>query len=105
MTNPFQLRWLQGWSFEVVLMEGNVQVEARGFGICLRTPLYPGESPQVAADRLVMAEDQRRRALYQAWIRDKTASGDALLRTTGLTDNTGSNPKSLVVVGPQPVAA
>jgi hypothetical protein len=46
-----------------------VQVEAHGFGICLRTPLLPGESPVVAADRLVLAEDQRRRALHNAWLR------------------------------------
>ena len=37
MTNPFRLRWLQGWTFQVMLMEGHVQVEAHGFGICLRT--------------------------------------------------------------------
>ena len=49
MTNPFRLRWLQGWTFQVVLMEGHVQVEAHGFGICLRTAVMPGESPQAAA--------------------------------------------------------
>ena len=63
MTNPFRLRWLQGWVFQVVFMEGHVQVEAHGFGICLRTAVLPGESPQTAADRLVLAEDRRRRAL------------------------------------------
>ena len=62
MSNPFSVRWLAGWTFQTVLMEGNVQVEAHGFGICLRTPTLPGESPVVAADRLVLAEDQRRRA-------------------------------------------
>ena len=46
MTNPFRLRWLQGWTFQVVLMEGHVQVEAVGFGICLRTAVLPGESPK-----------------------------------------------------------
>lgn len=80
MTNPFEVRWLKGWIFEVVLMEGFVQVEARGFGICLRSPLYPGESPQAAADRLVMAEEQRRRLKQSA-------------------------PPSLVVVQSQPLAA
>jgi ferric-dicitrate binding protein FerR (iron transport regulator) len=69
MTNPFRLRWLQGWIFQVVLMEGHVQVEAHGFGICLRTAVLPGESPQSAADRLVLAEDRRRRALHSAWLR------------------------------------
>ena len=66
MTNPFRLRWLQGWTFQVVLMEGHVKVEAHGFGICLRTAVMPGESPQAAADRLVLSEDRRRRALHNA---------------------------------------
>ena len=69
MANPFSIRWLDGWTFQTVFMEGAVQVEAHGFGICLRTPLLPGESPVVAADRLVLAEDQRRRALHNAWLR------------------------------------
>ncbi len=69
MSNPFKVRWLMGWTFQTVLMEGGVQVEARGFGICLRTPLRYGESPIAAADRLVLAEDRRRRALRAAWLR------------------------------------
>ena len=69
MSNPFRIRWLRGWTFQVVFMEGKVQVEAHGFGICLRTALNPGESPNAAADRLVLAEDRRRRALYQAWVK------------------------------------
>lgn len=69
MTNPFSVRWLQGWTFQTVLMEGNVQVEAHGYGICLRTPVLAGESPITAADRLVLAEDRRRRALHNAWLR------------------------------------
>lgn len=78
MTNPFRIRWLQGWTFQLVLMEGKVQVEAHGFGICLRTSVHPGESPRSAADRLVLAEDRRRRALHKAWIK-----GQALPRTGG----------------------
>ena len=69
MANPFSVRWLAGWTFQTVFMEGEVQVEAHGFGICLRTPVLPGESPVTAADRLVLAEDQRRRALHNAWLR------------------------------------
>ncbi len=69
MGNPFSVRWLAGWTFQTVLMEGGVQVEAHGFGICLRSPLLPGESPVVAADRLVLAEDRRRRTLHNAWLR------------------------------------
>ena len=72
MSNPFRIRWLRGWTFQIVFMEGKVQVEAHGFGICLRTALNSGESPTAAADRLVLAEDRRRRALYQAWIKGQT---------------------------------
>ena len=96
MTNPFRLRWLQGWTFQVVLMEGHVQVEAHGFGICLRTAVLPGESPQAAADRLVLSEDRRRRALHNAWLRgqDLTQPSDM---STNKEEAPGSN--SLVVVG------
>ena len=45
MTNPFRLRWLQGWTFQVVLMEGHVQVEANGFGIRLRTAVRKPSQP------------------------------------------------------------
>jgi hypothetical protein len=69
MSNPFQLRWLQGWSFQTVLMEGHVQIEALGYGIRLRTPLLAGESPGLGADRLVFQEDRHRRSLYHAWRR------------------------------------
>jgi hypothetical protein len=69
MTNPFHLRWLQGWSFQTVLMEGHVQIEAYGFGIRLRTPLLAGESPRSGADRLVLQEDRHRRSLYHSWRR------------------------------------
>ena len=72
MANPFRLRWLEGWTFQTVLMEGAVQVEARGFGICLRTMVQPGETPRTAADRLVLEEDRRRRALHNAWLRGQT---------------------------------
>ena len=96
MTNPFRLRWLQGWTFQVVLMEGHVQVEAQGFGICLRTAVMPGESPHAAADRVVLSEDRRRRALHNAWLR-----GQDMAQPTGVStakeDAPASN--SLVVVG------
>lgn len=79
MANPFRLRWLDGWTFQTVLMEGDVQVEARGFGICLRTRLLPGETPRSAADRLVLEEDRRRRSLHHAWLRGQTIDEQAEL--------------------------
>ena len=96
MTNPFRLRWLQGWTFQVVLMEGHVQVEAHGFGIRLRTAVTPGESPQAAADRLVLSEDRRRRALHSAWLR-----GQDMTQPAGVSHTKESPPasNSLVVVG------
>lgn len=79
MANPFRLRWLDGWTFQTVLMEGDVQVEARGFGICLRTRLRNGETPRSAADRLVLEEDRRRRSLHHAWLRGQTLAEPAEL--------------------------
>jgi hypothetical protein len=105
MSNPFRLRWLQGWTFQLVLMEGKVQVEAHGFGICLRTALFPGESPQAAADRLVLAEDKRRRALHQAWIRGQDLTRSATDEDPALEEARQEGPGSLVVVHPQPLAA
>ena len=71
MANPFNLHWLEGWHFAIVLMDGDVKIEATGFGICLRTSLLPGESPKTAADRLVLAEDRRRKTLHNCWLSRK----------------------------------
>ena len=98
MTNPFRLRWLQGWTFQVVFMEGHVQVEAHGFGICLRTAVLPGESPQTAADRLVLAEDRRRRALHSAWLRGNNLPPPSERPFPPLIDTESERPVSLVVV-------
>ena len=97
MINPFYVRWLQGWTFQLVLMEGKVQVEAHGFGICLRTALLHGETPQDAADRLVLEEDTRRHALHQAWLKGQAvqAHSNELLSFAETPD---SAPESLVVV-------
>ena len=69
MLNPFRLQWLKGWLFQLVLMEGDIKIEAHGFGVCLQTALEPGESPRSAADRLVLAEDKRRKSLHHSWIK------------------------------------
>ena len=68
MSNPFIVRWLKEWEFQIVLMDGSVNIEGYGLGICLRTSLLPGESPKLAADRLVLKENERRRSLYKSWI-------------------------------------
>ena len=98
MTNPFRVRWLQGWLFQIVFMEGHVQVEAHGFGICLRTAVLPGESPRAAADRLVLAEDRRRRALHHAWLRGQDLPRAAERAFPPLSDASSERPVSLVVV-------
>ena len=99
MTNPFRLRWLEGWTFQVVLMEGHVQIEAQGFGITLRTPVRPQETPQAAADRLVLDEDRRRRAMRQAWIRGQDAMSTSKETRYSNANSEESLPNSLVVVG------
>jgi hypothetical protein len=98
MANPFRLRWLEGWIFQTVLMEGSVQVEALGYGICLRTQLQPGESPRAAADRLVLAEDRRRRSLYNAWRRGQTQDWLAGQKEAPLPEL--SNPAAVPFVPP-----
>ena len=102
MKNPFRLRWLQGWTFLVMFMDGAVQVEAQGFGIRLRTAMRPGESPQAAADRLVLAEDQRRRALHHAWLRGQSTTNPCEPGDGTPCGTTGHNLTSLVVVHQTP---
>jgi hypothetical protein len=97
MINPFYVRWLQGWTFQLVLMEGKVQVEAHGFGICLRTALLHGETPQDAADRLVLEEDTRRHALHQAWLKGKAVPTHPN-ELHSLAETPDSAPESLVIV-------
>ncbi len=67
MNNPFYLWWLGEWKFQLVLMEGKVNIEGYGLGICLSTSLQPGESPKTAADRLVLTENTKRKSMYKAW--------------------------------------
>ena len=69
MTNPFRVRWLEGWTFQTVLQGGRPVIEAYGYGVCLRGELQDGESPKEAADRLVLEEDRLRRSLRNAWKR------------------------------------
>ena len=97
MINPFYVRWLQGWTFQLVLMEGKVQVEAHGFGICLRTALLHGETPQDAADRLVLEEDTRRHALHQAWLKGQAVPTHPN-ELHSLVETSDSEPESLVIV-------
>ena len=79
-------------------MEGHVQVEAQGFGIRLRTAIRPGESPQSSADRLVLAEDQRRRALHHAWLRGQSLAQPLDPGSDDKKPDAGSGLMSLVVV-------
>ena len=97
MINPFYVRWLQGWTFQLVLMEGKVQVEAHGFGICLRTALLHGETPNDAADRLVLEEDTRRHALHQAWLKGQAVPTHPN-ELHSLVETSDSEPESLVIV-------
>lgn len=97
MINPFYVRWLQGWTFQLVLMEGKVQVEAHGFGICIRTALLHGETPQDAADRLVLEEDTRRHALHQAWLKGQAVPAHSN-ELPCFAERPTSAPESLVVV-------
>ena len=79
-------------------MDGQVQVEAHGFGICLRTVVLPGESPRASADRLVLAEDRRRRALHNAWLRGQDLTTTTESATDFSVSGKSQRPSSLVVV-------
>ena len=79
-------------------MEGQVQVEAHGFGICLRTVVLPGESPRASADRLVLAEDRRRRALHNAWLRGQDLTQTSETSPDLPVSEKFQRPSSLVVV-------
>ena len=79
-------------------MGGQVQVEAHGFGICLRTVVLPGESPRASADRLVLAEDRRRRALHNAWLRGQDLNQTSESSTEFSVSGKPQRPSSLVVV-------
>ena len=71
MINPFKINWLKGWSFQVVILGSNVKIEAYGYGLSLDTFLLPGESPKIAADRLVNQEEARRKSLYNSFLRQR----------------------------------
>ena len=79
-------------------MDGHVQVEAQGFGIRLRTAILPGESPQSSADRLVLAEDQRRRALHHAWLRGQSLAQPLDPGSDDKKPDAGAGLMSLVIV-------
>ena len=79
-------------------MEGQVQVEAHGFGIRLRTVVLPGESPRASADRLVLAEDRRRRALHNSWLRGKDMNLTLDASPDSPQPGEPQRPSSLVVV-------
>ena len=98
MNNPFRVRWLKGWTFQIVLMEGDVKIEASGFGVCLRSSLYQGETPVSAADRLVLMEDKRRKLLHGFWKRN--THKDRLIKSTYLVEESSikANSDSVVVV-------
>ena len=66
-TNPFSLYWKKNWKFQIVHMEGGVQIEAKGLGVSLRAPFLPNDNPIVAADSLILKEENNRRSLYNSW--------------------------------------
>ena len=67
--NPFHLKWNRGWSFIFFLEGGIPKIEARGFGISIRTNIEDGESPYETADRLVFKEQRIRKSRYYSWRR------------------------------------
>ena len=67
MHNPFSIYWNKNWTFQIVHMEGGIFIEAKGYGALIRKPLLARESPFIAADNLVHAEDKNRKSLFNSW--------------------------------------
>ena len=67
VSNPFSLYWKKSWIFQIVHMEGGIQIEAKGLGVYLRAPFLPNDNPMLAADNLILKEEINRKSLYNAW--------------------------------------
>ena len=67
ISNPFSLYWKKSWTFQIVHMEGGIHIEAKGLGISVRAPFMPNDNPLIAADRLILREEQNRKSLYNSW--------------------------------------
>ena len=67
--NPFYIKWNKGWSFILFLEGGTANIEARGFGISIKTKIENGESPSETADRLILKEQRIRKSRYYSWTR------------------------------------
>ena len=74
MDNPFYLHYLNGWEFQLVLDKGGPKIEARGFGVLISSMLQSGESPHMAADRIVYQENSYRRSLRNSWVKGNSLS-------------------------------
>ena len=83
MDNPFQLDWIKGWTFRIVLDGGSTAIEAYGFGACLRTSLIPGESPKITADKLLQREDKKIKILKKSWLMNKVSLNSLDLNDKG----------------------
>ena len=67
--NPFYLGWNKGWIFLLFLEGANAKIEARGYGISIKTSIEKEESPYQSADRLVLKEQINRKLKYYSWIK------------------------------------
>ena len=67
ISNPFKLYWKKNWTFQIVHMEGGIQIEAKGLGISIRAPFEPNDNPMIAADSLILREEKNRQSLYNSW--------------------------------------
>ena len=67
ISNPFKLHWKKNWTFQIVHMEGGIDIEAKGLGISIRAPFEPNDNPMIAADSLILREEVNRKSLYSSW--------------------------------------
>ena len=66
INNPFSLYWKKNWTFQIVHMEGGIHIEAKGLGVSLRAPFMPNDNPLIAADSLILREEEIKKSLYNS---------------------------------------
>ena len=58
ISNHFSLYWNKNWTFQLVHMEGDIQIEAKGLGLYLKAPFLPNDNRILAAYNLIHKEEK-----------------------------------------------
>ena len=67
MDNDFSVYWNKNWTFQIVQMEGEIYIEAKGLAVLIRKKtLLASESQFNTANNLVHIEDKNRKFLFNS---------------------------------------